>query len=455
MDLKVYHGKDYSSDMIRIMSYNVHYFTNIENKPIIKSIVDTILKYNPHIICLQEIALGNIKYYNTPDLKITFVNEFDKLLNFYQVLGVCSSPPGYFMTLYGNMILINKKFLANIKNINDPKYSAMINEIMCNISAPTDDNCFMNQQIFNYKNIPPKLFYDDGDYKIKYQEQNNENKCFIKIILPYFDIICVHLDAYYTKYRIEQLDQINSEITRPTIIIGDFNFFNINDFIYWRNMIMRGIYVYLSLYSESDDPIMVTIKKIIQDNMFKETGIKKLITDDMLLEHVEAKFYIPKNLDKIFKYMHEQLNWYTYCLLTTFIRDIPMFDYQKLSMTTDKIIKSMYEKIVEINENIDSLEKYFKEKSGSIFLNKEFEHCTKTLKWQTCNPYQTINISQWSGTRVDMVFFANFKKNDISCEYNLVMLPIREGSDHCPLILDLDLKNILMDTLLKDTLKIS
>jgi len=144
----------------------------------------------------------------------------------------------FFTNMYGNMVLINKQLVNNILKINDPTYKKIINKIMCNPSSSSLNPCFMNQQIFNYYNIPHKKFFENDTFgNIKYQEQTNENKCFIKIVLPYFDIICVHLDAYYKIDRIEQLRQINSEITRATIIIGDFNFFNVNDFLVWINMI--------------------------------------------------------------------------------------------------------------------------------------------------------------------------------------------------------------------------
>lgn len=98
--------KHVQNNYLRILSYNVRYFTNGNNETTISSIVSTILSYTPHVVCLQEISLGNNDYYNSPELKIEFTNHFDRLLKYYYVLSVCSTPPAFYMTMYGNMILI-------------------------------------------------------------------------------------------------------------------------------------------------------------------------------------------------------------------------------------------------------------------------------------------------------------------------------------------------------------
>ena len=219
----------------RIFSWNVRYFTNEYNSPNIGYVVSTILKYSPHIVALQEISLGPNRYYDSDESKMMYDAAMDKLLKYYDVVSVCSSPPAFFSVIYGNMVLIKKDFKLNIMNEgregNDNNF---IDSILCMGSTRGIENrCFLGQQVFTYNNVPPRIVSDFGPKigKLKYQEQNNENKCFIKIILPMFDLICVHLDAYSKDSRIEQLKQINNEITRKTIIVGDFNFFDVNDFL--------------------------------------------------------------------------------------------------------------------------------------------------------------------------------------------------------------------------------
>ena len=96
-------------------------------------------------------------------------------------------------------------------------------------------------------------------------------------------------------------------------------------------------------------------------------------------------------------------------------------------------MKKILKKINEIDNKIDSLEQYFKNRSGSIFTNDEFNYCTNKLGWKTINSSDTINISQWSGTRVDIIFFANFQKIPEHYQYLLFM----KGSDHLPLLIDI------------------
>lgn len=160
-------------------------------------------------------------------------------------------------------------------NIKNRDYNDVINTIMCNVGNIGQNKCFMNQQIFTYNDIPEKkIFTNDKTGKIIYQEQTNENKCFIKIVLPYFDIICVHLDAYYRKYRIEQLNQINAQISRKTIIVGDFNFFNVNDFLEWHNNLLLVLLLYIVLNNistknmpDQNNKIMESIKNEIDDRI--------------------------------------------------------------------------------------------------------------------------------------------------------------------------------------------
>ena len=52
---------------IRIMSWNVRFWTDCTNAMSIKNQVDTIIAYQPDIVCLQELTFGNNYYYKNND----------------------------------------------------------------------------------------------------------------------------------------------------------------------------------------------------------------------------------------------------------------------------------------------------------------------------------------------------------------------------------------------------
>lgn len=439
------------SNKIRIVSYDVRYFTSVDNTPTIDHLVDTLLEYTPHVICLQEFSLGNNKYYNTEELKYMFIENFDRLLDSYYVISVCVYPPAFYTTIYGNAILMNKKYVNNIKNISDPSYTNFIKDTLCNDLIASQNKCFMNQQIFNYDNIPP---LKNNTYNkigtVKYREQTNENKCFIKVTLPQFDLICVHLDATFIDYRIKQLKQINDTITRPTIIIGDFNFFDLNDFLVTIN-IMYGKYIfstndrnklqleYQKIFSDVDIKITHAIKEnlntplhqFMKDNIPEH--IRQLQNDDFIITIYYLKEIVTTDTNKLLKLL-DLLKIY----LT--LSDIKIFYEDPVKIPNDVKIKQIMAKIT-------SLENYFKNRSGSIFNNTEIKYCNYPLQWDRIDNVNSMNLSQWSGTRVDMAFFAKFSSDII---YNQYLLPIdiKKGSDHLPLILDFQIDdNVLLSSL--------
>lgn len=441
-------------DKIRIMSYNVRFFTALDNKPTIEYIMATILKYTPHVVCLQEFSLGQNKYYNTKDLEKKFTMHLNKLLDKYTIISVCVYPPAFYTSIYGNVILIHKNFINNIKNLNsdnNPEYRQFVKNLLCNDTIPTQNKCYMNQMIFNYDNIPKikHVKYDTTILgQVNYREQTNENKCFIKITLPCFDLICVHLDATYIEYRIQQLKQINDVITRSTIIIGDFNFFDLNDFLDVINNIY-GIYVITPIAASSDEKIhpiyyekiINAHKKLIQAIIKKNNEpIYQFIKKIVPLDIIESN-----NIDRITNNLLSNLPQTTNMNIllnllnvSLTIDDIKVFENDKTKIPNDNKIKQILFKFF-------SLEDYFKDRSGSILDNKEINYCIDTLKWNKINSLDTINLSQWSGTRVDMAFFAKFPQ-DIIYDHYLLPIDINKGSDHLPLILDFKLDD---DTLIQ------
>lgn len=58
---------------LRILSWNVRYFTDTSNNPTITEQCKIISEeIKPDLICLQEVTLGNNRYYNTNEFKTQF-----------------------------------------------------------------------------------------------------------------------------------------------------------------------------------------------------------------------------------------------------------------------------------------------------------------------------------------------------------------------------------------------
>lgn len=205
----------------RIVSWNVRYWTDVHDRPSIKEIVDTLVLLKPDIVCLQEATLGsNIYYESDPHL---FTEEMIKLKNLYKIISVCSVIPSWFSDFYGNMILVRNDIYELF--MRDDDY--IFNQYIC---SKGDNRCSFNQQTRYFSNIPKTNDVVKNGITLRTQSSTNENKCYVKVSFPDFDLICLHLDAYTTNARIEQLKQVNEEITRQTIVIGDFNFFNYEEF---------------------------------------------------------------------------------------------------------------------------------------------------------------------------------------------------------------------------------
>jgi len=128
--------------------------------------------------------------------------------------------------------------------------------------------------------------------------------------------------------------------------------------------------------------------------------------------------------------------------------DIDIDNFYGLN-SDDQRTNDLLKIITKIMNKLNSLEQYFTQKSGSILTNDEFNYCINDLKWATIDPLYTINISQWSGTRVDMAFFAKFS-DSLSYDHYFIFPSVDQGSDHLPLIIDVTIN----DTILQSTLHI-
>jgi hypothetical protein len=111
---------------------------------------------------------------------------------------------------------MKKKWINIMKNTNNS-----LTNILCQVSK---DKCFFNQYSSNYTEPNPEKRIIFGN-NIKVMNED-ETRCFTKISFSTYDIFCTHLDANNKTYRRKQLDELANQITRESIIIGDFNIIN-------------------------------------------------------------------------------------------------------------------------------------------------------------------------------------------------------------------------------------
>lgn len=245
---------------IRLMTWNIHFFADVKTNGNMENILTTIKKIDPDILCLNEVTTNKTKY-NDKDLPLQIGN----LINFT----FCSIVPSWFMSPYGTALYIKNELLQQIYIQKTPK-----------CMFPIKRECTLNQ-----KN---KTFNIDND--------EVEQKCFIKISLKDFDIICIHLEAYSFDVRIEQLKQINKEITRKTIIMGDFNIFNEKDFIGKK---------YDKINPKYDNYINSSKKE--KKKMYKKMNSEEKI--ELTRKILTSDEYVPKQETNEMNFIKNTLKW--------------------------------------------------------------------------------------------------------------------------------------------------
>jgi hypothetical protein len=102
--LHIFENPTYGENNVRILSWNVRYFTEINDTPNLDIIRSMINEINPDIICFQEATLGWNKYYD----KTIFCDEHNELLVNYKLISFCWNVPSWYADLYGNAM---SKFL--------------------------------------------------------------------------------------------------------------------------------------------------------------------------------------------------------------------------------------------------------------------------------------------------------------------------------------------------------
>lgn len=191
----------------QIMTYNVHMWEGIiGDKPVeldqsFSKIYTVIKNVNPDILCLQEVI-----YHESYLQKIYALG--------YELVISCVVNPSYRVNqLYMTMILCQSALREQLV-----RYAPFDSHFAPICS--TRLQCFLGQRAHTFHH-----------YQLSLSEQEDvEEKCFLKISLPAFDLICVHLTAYDRtgERRLAELKTIHQSLsmTRRSIIVGDFNMIN-------------------------------------------------------------------------------------------------------------------------------------------------------------------------------------------------------------------------------------
>jgi endonuclease/exonuclease/phosphatase family metal-dependent hydrolase len=379
--------RSHSDIYLRIMTWNVRYWTNIDDLPRIMECSDVIKTISPDIVCLQESTVGYSKYYpkNVHNKPI----DIRQYLDDYELISFCNVVPSWYSTHYGNMILVHKRLEENLRQ----QYGAL-HQILCNI-----DRCTYNQYAKTYSLPTPKTRSILGSNVAVFKQ---ETRCFIKIAMPDFDIICTHLEAYDKLIRRKQLDELKEYITRKTIIVGDFNIMNSKNYA-----ILLNDEIKLRTSEEENKKI----KEIIANEF---AMIKKINNEN----------------DQDYEYSNfEELNWKN------------CFEYAYVKYTQDT--RKKLDDIIKANiKNNDERKK---------FIEALISFCKQIMNYEFTNLFAP-NMSVWNNTVVDYIFFSKHwdephfasKMFDDKTGYDEIhpYTYFTDVSDHLPIIVDIGKYNM-------------
>ncbi len=441
--------------ILRIMTYNVHFWTNIDERDNIDNIITTIINIDPDIICLQEVKFSEFK------------TRGIRLLEIFEIMSFCNVTPSWFDDVYGNMILIKKELKTKLL-LSD--LSNSYNRTSCGIN----NRCYLSQ--FNH-------VYNDLDCCTNERPNipiippiGNETRCFIKISLPNFDIINTHLEAYETPKRVRQLQELNKYITRITIVLGDFNMINIDDYSedFKRNYLEKDKYKrfkdaglgYDTFQSFQDNNIWEDIGKAQTDfvnlttwngtridYIFKVTPRNIIDCLAELKNIIERYFMKPagqrqtqKSVLELFDYLHNTSNNPDIMIddIISFYKNNYKTIVDNLSLSTFKKLQNEYMNIETfINDNIDKLIKakcIKKNTDRNIFLEDTI-YGTKILNKETENKIYFIKDSL---LKIQQIL--NLKINKFEVYFN-------DASDHLPLFIDIEYDSIKSTSIVHEGLE--
>uniref|UniRef100_A0A6C0H9E2 Endonuclease/exonuclease/phosphatase domain-containing protein n=1 Tax=viral metagenome TaxID=1070528 RepID=A0A6C0H9E2_9ZZZZ len=198
-------------DSLRIATFNVHYFTDINEKDTYESILNVIHHLNADIIILQEVIVGG-KIIINENTTINVSNLYDDLTNIgYKKKILCNSVPSWFQGIYGNLLLMKNKLCINKKN---------------SLHKLCEEN---NETIHTFEKSKECTVVSGS------HEGTNETRCYIYCKFNYhkcnFHIFGFHLDVGTEVTRLEQINNILvqcdciklSDPEAYIILLGDFN----------------------------------------------------------------------------------------------------------------------------------------------------------------------------------------------------------------------------------------
>jgi endonuclease/exonuclease/phosphatase family metal-dependent hydrolase len=198
-------------DSLRIATFNVHYFTDINEKDTYESILNVIHHLNADIIILQEVIVGG-KIIINDNTTINVSNLYDDLTNIgYKKKILCNSVPSWFQGIYGNLLLMKNKLCINKKN---------------SLHKLCEEN---NETIHTFEKSKECTVVSGS------HEGTNETRCYIYCKFNYhkcnFHIFGFHLDVGTEVTRVEQIKNILvqcnciklSDPEAYIILLGDFN----------------------------------------------------------------------------------------------------------------------------------------------------------------------------------------------------------------------------------------
>lgn len=198
---------------IRIATWNIRYFTDINDNMSIDKIQTVVSLINADILCLNEVTLGFNKYYGA---EVSLTEKFPE----YHVISFCNTIPSWFSTAYGNCILIKKTLYDKACTSDVASQVGIVNSY---------NKCFFNQYARTYNHPKPYNVELDNTDMSHFGPQ--ETRCFIKISFIDFDIYCTHLEAYDKHTRLKQFDELMTNVTRKSIILGDLNIINTSSYL--------------------------------------------------------------------------------------------------------------------------------------------------------------------------------------------------------------------------------
>jgi endonuclease/exonuclease/phosphatase family metal-dependent hydrolase len=184
---------------LRIATYNVHYWCDVNEKNTLSLILQDIKYINADIICLQEAIVGSI--YNVENGIINTEHVIYLLEEMGYYILFCNNVPTWFNSVYGNMMCVKKKIATVLKNDN----------LTIHTFEKSTQSCLVSGDI---KGVP-------------------ETRCFIQFEFLNYLIICTHLDVCSEHTRLKQIDYILKIIkasSKKIILLGDFNSTDIKDY---------------------------------------------------------------------------------------------------------------------------------------------------------------------------------------------------------------------------------